>query len=389
MGLSLQIDLEEAQPLASNRGWSDLIAWAESLPAKKSKAIRHLCEYGWEDDLSGLEEEIVEALGDAPPHDHHVLTTVITLLGRLKSAEKGATVASVTDGWNNVPAVAAVKRLNMSEKIIRKVFELKAAAMEENRLRGAAAVMGVLDRGGDVIYPGAFKKCLKAFLADGFVPVGHDWSGLPIAMPTSAKEQGQNLLCEAEFHSTQEAKDARTVCMERMQKGLSVGLSVGFMPDYEEGIHSFSLGKDLLLHAEGLGCDMSLFDSKDIAACKDGCRGLSHIADLYEFSIVPVPMNPKATATDVKKLEIAEITTERQFEEFLREAGFARKAATVITLHGFAALRQREAEETEQETESEEEADVSEIQRRLLMRDRRLRELSLWCDADPGVRLPA
>jgi phage head maturation protease len=55
--------------------------------------------------------------------------------------------------------------------------------------------------------------------------------------------------------------------------------------------------------------------------------------DLYEISLVTFPMNDKATVTDVKSL-----TTEREFERFLRDAGYSRKEATAIALHGFKGL---------------------------------------------------
>ena len=182
---------------------------------------------------------------------------------------------------------------------ITKVFGLKGAEIQDNRIRGAAAVMGNLDRGGDVIYPGAFKSALKGFLKDGFVPVGHDWESLAVAMPVDAKESGTELVAEAEFHTTQAAQDARTVCVERLARGLSVGLSIGF------GLRSddrfwFENGAQLIKHAEDTKQDLNLFDVKAIKAHKNYCRGIMNVSDLYEFSIVSVPMNPKAQATAAK-----------------------------------------------------------------------------------------
>ena len=89
-----------------------------------------------------------------------------------------------------------------------KTFKLASPQIDENCIRGAAAVMGNMDRGGDVIYPGAFKKALKGFLASGFVSLAHNWDE-PIAMPTMAKESGNMLDCEAEFHSTEDAQRVR------------------------------------------------------------------------------------------------------------------------------------------------------------------------------------
>jgi len=44
-------------------------------------------------------------------------------------------------------------------------------------------------------------------------------------------------------------------------------------------------------------------------------------------------MNEAAKVTGVKSL-----TTEREFEAFLRDAGYSRKEATALTLHGFKGL---------------------------------------------------
>lgn len=178
-------------------------------------------------------------------------------------------------------------------------LEMKAS-LADNTLRGAASTTGNMDRTGDVILPGAFKKTLASFLANGFVAVGHDWDGLPVAMPTSAKEVGNQLVCEAKFHSTDEAQDARTVCMERLEAGLSVGLSIGFMIDWNEGYAYFPSGKELLDWCKESGYDMSLFDVKGITAYKGFCRAIKNVAELFEFSIVTVPANPNAIASDVK-----------------------------------------------------------------------------------------
>lgn len=188
----------------------------------------------------------------------------------------------------------------MSETIT-KGFEIKAATLAENVIEGAAAVMGNMDRGGDVIFPGAFKKALPAFKESGFVAEGHDWRSY-IAMPLDAKEKGTELWTRAEFHSTADAQAVRQKCMERIQKGLSIGLSIGFSVDYsdDDSRKWFQSGDDLWKHIEE-SADPSFFDKKSIRAWKGSCRAIKQVAELYEYSVVPVPMNPKATATMVKR----------------------------------------------------------------------------------------
>lgn len=183
-------------------------------------------------------------------------------------------------------------------KRIRKMFEVRGASLDENRISGGPAVMGNMDRGADVIYPGAFKSALPEFLKSGFVAVGHKWDELPVAMPVSAQEKGNVLHSEAVFHSTPAAQAARTVASERLAQGLSVGLSIGFgMENDDFAFHPN--GATLLAHAQKSGCDMSLFD-KSIAQFNGPCRSIMSVSELYEWSIVPVPMNPAASADSAK-----------------------------------------------------------------------------------------
>ena len=235
--------------------------------------------------------------------------------------------------------------------IITKQFEIKGANLSENQVSGAAAVTGNLDRAHDVIFPGAFKGVLKDFLANGFVAVGHSWTNLPVAMPISAKEVGNQLQTVAEFHTHQAAQDARTVARERIAKNLSVGLSVGFRMDYDTDNPSyiwFENGTKLLEFAKANGYDMTLFDSKTIKACKGMVCGIIQISELLEYSIVPVPCNTDATVMDAKAYgeDLSNIKSVRDYEEFLRDAGFSRKNAVALASHGFKSL-QRDADENE------------------------------------------
>ncbi len=249
-------------------------------------------------------------------------------------------------------------------KPIRKIYEIKGASLDDNCIKGPANVMGIVDRGNDVTFPGFFKPALKSFLQNGFVAVGHDWGSLPVAMPKVAKEVGRDLYTEALFHSTPEGQNARTVCKERMANDLSVGLSVGFWPDYEKGVEYFENGAQLLRFAEELGCEMDLFDVKGIKAVKTMLRGLlpGGCKELGEYSIVPMPMNQLSLATEAKGFgggedaedEIDAITTERELERRLREAGFSKRLAVGICLHGFKAF-QRDADESGEATPEEKE----------------------------------
>ena len=210
---------------------------------------------------------------------------------------------------------------------IRKSFEIKAsdATMADNgTLSGAAAVMGNIDSQGDVIFPGAFMASLAGFQREGFVAVGHDWDDLPVAMPTLAEERGRILYTEAKFHSTSAGQDARTVCMERIAAGLSVGLSVGFYCGKESCLW-FESGPRLLEFASNNGYDLSLFDTATIGACDDFLRGVLRVDKLAEYSIVTIPANPMAQAMGAKSAE--GIDTVRNLEAYLRSEGLSRTQA--------------------------------------------------------------
>lgn len=101
MGYYLQIDAKDAQPLASNNGWGDAVKWVESLPPRESASLRHFCQFGWEEDLDGMESELSAALKGHEPKDHTVADTLKNWLSLLKSRGDSAVVASVTDGMGS------------------------------------------------------------------------------------------------------------------------------------------------------------------------------------------------------------------------------------------------------------------------------------------------
>jgi hypothetical protein len=187
---------------------------------------------------------------------------------------------------------------------ISKSFTVKGAEIDgENQLKGAASVMGVLDQGADVIFPGFFQSALPEFAKNGFCPLAHRWDEQPVMMPTKAEERGNVLYCEATFHSTTAGQDARTVAKERLAAGLNMGLSVGFTAK-DDGAAYFNTGSLLIDYAAKSGCDMSLFDVKGIRAWKSVCRGFlpGGCDTLYEYSLCSAPMNKLAGATEVKGL---------------------------------------------------------------------------------------
>lgn len=132
---------------------------------------------------------------------------------------------------------------------------------------GYASVFGNTDRQNEVVVPGAFSRTLPAFLKDGFGALNHEWSTLPIATFTEAREDHRGLFVKGEFHSTPDAQAARTIVRERLERGKSVGLSIGYKVKDDE--------------------------------FKDGARHLKEL-DLFEVSLVSVPANAEAQVVGIK-----------------------------------------------------------------------------------------
>ena len=158
----------------------------------------------------------------------------------------------------------------------RMTLELKAQSTDSGFLEGYAAVTGNVDLGGDVIQKGAFAN-LQDFVAKGFAAFGHDWYDEPIGFIESAEEDETGLKVRMRFHSTGDAQDARTVCVERLNAGKFVGLSIGYRV---------------------IEASWEMRDGKDVRLLK--------AIEVFEFSIVTMPMNPEAQVTSAKSLPNSE-----------------------------------------------------------------------------------
>lgn len=177
-----------------------------------------------------------------------------------------------------------------------RAFALDIRAMsDDGAIEGYGSVYGVKDSYGDVIVKGAFSESIKAHKSEGTMPAmlwQHDERD-PIGVWTDMSEDDNGLHLKGRVAvETQRGKDA--LALLRM-KAIN-GLSIGFVATKKS------------------------FDDKA------GVRILSGI-DLWEVSLVTFPANVKARVTSIKAADVAGITSIRQAEKPLRDAGFSDDAA--------------------------------------------------------------
>lgn len=197
----------------------------------------------------------------------------------------------------------------MTYEYIEVPFEIKEV-QDDGTFSGFAAAIGNVDQGGDKIMPGAFAKTLKK--NKGVVPVlaGHDRSS-HIGWGVNAEEKPKGLAVEGKLDlNVQAAREQHSLSKMAVELGTSMGLSIGY--------------------------------SAPKTAYEGDVRLLKEVA-LYEYSLTPFPMNPKARIQGIKHYlekmehttseEIGELVvgTPRELEETLREAGVSRQKAVAIT----------------------------------------------------------
>jgi HK97 family phage prohead protease len=191
-------------------------------------------------------------------------------------------------------------------------FELKREPDANGEFEGYASVFGVVDQGMQVVAPGAFGKSLGSGRNVKML-WQHDPSQI-IGVWDEIKENERGLFVKGRL-----LKDVRlgAEAITLMRAGAIDSMSIGYR-------------------------------TIEAANEADGrVRKLMEI-DLFEISLVTFPMLREAQVTAVKSIQ-----TERHFEGFLRDAGYSRKDAVAITLHGFKAYAaQRDAAEDDGQSEA-------------------------------------
>ena len=190
-------------------------------------------------------------------------------------------------------------------------FDLKKEPDEDGSFEGYASVFGVVDGGMDVVERGAFRKTLGSGRKVKML-----WQhnpDQPIGVWDEISEDERGLLVKGRL-SKDVSKGREAMALLRM--GALDAMSIGYRT------------------------------IEAVPEANGRVRKLMEI-DLFEVSLVTFPMNEAAVITDVKSIQ-----TEREFEAFLRDAGYSRKEAAALTLHGFKALSgQRDAESDDAKSE--------------------------------------
>lgn len=180
-------------------------------------------------------------------------------------------------------------------------FALDAKALDDDGyIEGLAVGYGNLDRGGDVVLPGAIRMASKSLPMLMF----HDQKR-PAGVWSEFQDTADGLLAKGRFSmSTATGKEAHGLVKDGALGGLSMG--------YKTVRHNI-VGK---------------------------ARHLMEVM-LYEVSLVTIPMNEKTLIMSVKDImDSGRMPTVREFEEFLRDAGgFSKSLATAIAAKATPHLR--------------------------------------------------
>lgn len=187
----------------------------------------------------------------------------------------------------------------MSEKL-KKTLPLKIKKVDDQgNFEGYGAVSGNEDLGGDIIAKGAFKDTLKRYKGKEQLPMMF-WQHNPDWVPgkwTAMNEDDGGLHVKGVFANTPLGNEMK----ELVNMGAVSGLSIGFqLMDYD-------------------------YDAEDRRIIKE--------IDLWETSIVSIPMNPMARIkyAHSRMSEDGEfVPTQRMLEKTLREAGLSRKVAKLM-----------------------------------------------------------
>lgn len=181
-------------------------------------------------------------------------------------------------------------------------FEVKALD-DSGYFEGYASVFQTVDKGHDVVMPGAFKGSITERGTDGIKLLWQHDPSEPVGKIEEIFENKRGLYVKGRLLlNLQRAREALSLMRDKALDGLSIG---------------FRTLKSRMDEAKGI-------------------RFLLEV-DLWEVSLVTFPMQPEARIATFKAKSIGTI---REYETFLRDAGgFSRMEAKALCRYGFDGLR--------------------------------------------------
>lgn len=181
-------------------------------------------------------------------------------------------------------------------------FKLSLKEVEQDdekyfKVEGYASTFNNEDRGGDIVMPGAFSTSIKELTPMLLWSHNHDRL---IGKIDEIFEDSKGLFIRA--RCPREDSFVKGHVIPQVDLGSVASMSIGYYPIVSE------------------------YDRDDEV------RRLKEVK-LFEVSLVPLPMNPRAVITSAKSLDISaakEIKSRRDFERALRDLGVSKSAAVYL-----------------------------------------------------------
>jgi HK97 family phage prohead protease len=207
---------------------------------------------------------------------------------------------------------------------------LEIKSLSEREFEGHGSMFGNIDHGGDVVIKGAFRRSLAAHKKANQLPQMF-WMHDPSRVPgkwTDMHEDDKGLVVKGVLAPTELGNEVHTLLKMDAVRGLSIG-----------------------------------FVTKDQDYDRDGNRLIKEV-DLWEVSIVSMPMNPLAQVHYVKSQLSAlgeYVPTRREFERIIRDAGCTQLVAKQIISAVFDSPGKRDVEPAARDVEIVESLDEKEL----------------------------
>jgi len=182
------------------------------------------------------------------------------------------------------------------------IAEIKAGK-EKGSFSGLVSVFGNIDSDGDVIDKGAFKKIRTTKDDKLRIALNHDMRQFVGKASYRETDKGLHLEGKLDF-GLKDAEQAYAL------------LDGGYINEMSVGFSILKGGREFRENGDG--------------------EMIRHItkAELYEGSLVPFAANPEAQIESFQKSATG-IKTLRDFEQFLKNAGFSNRDAAYYAKHGF------------------------------------------------------